>query len=67
MRTFEWLKFDHIFISPYELQFFFVSQKNCPKSIFFESLKRGIILLDFMGVFSFRTSKSKNDISYIKY
>jgi hypothetical protein len=54
----EWLKFDHIFISPYELQFFFVFQFLCPKSIFFESFRWGNILLDFVG-FPFRTSKLK--------
>jgi len=38
----------------------------CPKSIFFESFRWGIILLDFMS-FSFRTTKLKSDINYIKY
>jgi hypothetical protein len=66
LRTFEWLKFDHIFISPYELQFLFVFQKNCPKSIFFESFTWAIIHMDFVS-FPFRTSKLKNDINYIKY
>jgi hypothetical protein len=66
--TFEWLKFDHIFISPYELQFYFILffQKNCPKNIFFESFKWGIIFMDFVGFF-LRNFKFKNDISYIKY
>jgi len=54
------------FHSPFELQFLFVFKKNCPKNIFFEIFRWGIILLDFMS-FSFRTCKSKNDISYIKY
>ncbi len=44
----------------------FYFQKHCPKSNFFESFRWGIIPLDLMG-FSFRTSKSKNDINYIKY
>jgi len=39
----------------------FLSQKH-----FFENFRHGIIPLDFM-VFPFRTSKSKNDINYIKY
>ena len=64
--NFEWLKFDHIFISPYELQFLFVFQFFCAKNIFFESSKWGIIFMDFVG-FPFRTFKFKNDISYIKY
>jgi hypothetical protein len=34
LAAFEWLKFDHIFISPYELQFLFVFQFFCPKSIY---------------------------------
>jgi hypothetical protein len=66
LGTFEWLKFDHIFISPYELQFLFVFQFLCPKSIFFESFRSGIIPLDFLG-FLFRISKFKNDINYIKF
>ncbi len=41
-------------------------QLFCSKSIFFESFRWGNILLEFMG-FPFSTSKSKNDISYIKY
>ncbi len=65
VRDFEWLKFDHIFISPYELQFLFVFQFLCPKKYVFESFRWGIILLDFMG-FPFRTSNFKNDINYIK-
>ncbi len=38
----------------------------CPKSILFLNFIWGIIPLDFLG-FSFMTSKSKNDINYIKY
>jgi hypothetical protein len=41
--------------SPYELQFLVVFQKNCPKSIFFESFSWAIIHMDFVG-FPFRTS-----------
>ncbi len=41
-------------------------KKICPTNIFFESFRWGIIPLDFMG-FLFKTSKSKNEISYIKY
>jgi hypothetical protein len=37
-----------------------------PKFFFLESFTWGIIHIDFVG-FSFRTSKFKNDISYIKY
>jgi len=37
----------------------------CPKSIFFESFRWGIIPLDFVG-FPFRTSKLKTNINYIK-
>jgi len=67
LRTFEWFKFDHISISPStEFQFLFVFQNFCPKIICFESFKWGIIPLDLVG-FPFRTSKSKNDISYIQY
>jgi len=66
LRIFEWLKFDHIFINPYEFQFLFIFQIFCPKNIFFESFRWGIIPLDFVG-FLFRTSKPKNDISYIQY
>jgi hypothetical protein len=36
-----------------------------PKTYVFESFRWGIIPLDFVG-FCFRTSKLKNDISYIK-
>jgi hypothetical protein len=49
-----------------ELQFLFVFQFLCPKSIFFESFRWGIILVNFVG-FPFRTSKLKNYINYIKY
>jgi len=45
----EWLKFDHIFISPYELQFLFVFQIFCFKKYVFENFRWGI---DFVG-FSF--------------
>jgi hypothetical protein len=51
---------------PYELQFLFVFQFICPKSIFSESFKWGIIFMDFVG-FPFETSKLKKDNSYIKY
>ncbi len=37
----------------------------CLEKYDFESFKWGIIPLDFMG-FSFKISKSKNNISYIK-
>jgi hypothetical protein len=37
-----------------------------PKTFVFESFTWGIIHMDFVG-FSFKTSKLKNDISYIKY
>jgi hypothetical protein len=36
------------------------------KTYVFESFGWGIILMDFVG-FPFKTSKLKNDISYIKY
>jgi len=55
-----------MFISPYELQFLFVFQFICPKSIFFGSFRWGIVPLDFVN-FPFKTSKFKNDIIYIKY
>ncbi len=58
--------FDHILISPYELQFFFVFEFLCPKSICFGSFRWGIIPLDFVN-FPIRISKFKNDINYIKY
>jgi hypothetical protein len=48
------------------LQFLFIFQKICPKSIFFESFKWAIIHMDFVA-FPFRTSKLKNNISYSKY
>jgi len=44
----------------------FVFQKNCPKIIFFESFRWGIIFMDFVG-FPLKTSKFKIDISYIEY
>jgi hypothetical protein len=44
----------------------FVFQIFCPKNIFFEIFKWVIIHMNFVG-FPFRTSKLKNDISYIKY
>jgi hypothetical protein len=44
----------------------FVFQFFCPKTIFFENFRWGIIFIDFVG-FLFRTSKLKNDLSYIKY
>jgi hypothetical protein len=67
LGTFEWLKFDHIFISSYEVQFFyFFFNFLVPKTYVFESFTWVIILLDFVG-FPFRTSKFKNDINYIKY
>jgi hypothetical protein len=40
-----------MFISPYELQFLFIFQFFCPKSIFFESFRWGIIPLDRVGFF----------------
>jgi len=48
------------------LHFFFVFQNICHKNIVFESFRWHSIPLGFMG-YSFRTSKSKNDINYIKY
>jgi hypothetical protein len=57
------VKLDHIFTNPYELQFLFVFQFLCPKSIFFESFIWGIIHMDFVGC-PFRTSKLKNDIKF---
>ncbi len=48
------------------MQFLFIFQFLCFKSIFFESFTWVIIHLNFMG-FPFRTSKLKNDINYIKY
>ncbi len=44
----------------------FIFQFLCPKNIFFESFRWGIIPLDFVGFF-LRTSKLKIDINYIKY
>ncbi len=57
-RTFEWLKFDHIFISPYELQFFFVSQLFCPKTIFLKVLD-GALFLCTLWVFLLRLPNLK--------
>jgi hypothetical protein len=48
------------------LQFLFIFQIFYPKSIFFECFTWVIIHMDFVG-FPFRTSKLKNNISYIKY
>jgi hypothetical protein len=45
---------------------FFVFQFICFKNICFGSFRWGIIPLDFVS-FPFKTSKSKNDINYIKY
>jgi len=44
----------------FDFQFF------CSKSIFFESFTWIIIHMDFVS-FLFKTSKLKNDITYIKY
>jgi hypothetical protein len=66
VRDFWMVNFDHVFISPYELQFLFVFQFLCLKIICFESFTCVIIHMNFMG-FSFGTSKVKNDINYIKY
>jgi hypothetical protein len=38
----EWLKFDHIFISTYELQFLFVFLIFCLKKYVFENFRWGI-------------------------
>jgi hypothetical protein len=40
IRTFEWLKFDRIFISPYELQFLFVFNFFVAKNMFLKTLHR---------------------------
>jgi len=37
------VKFDHIFIRPYKLQFLFVFEFFCPKNIFLESFTWVII------------------------
>jgi hypothetical protein len=60
------VKFDHVFISPYALQFLFVFQFLCPKNICFESFTWVIIHMNFVSFF-FGTSKLKNDINYTKY
>jgi hypothetical protein len=66
IKTFEWLKFDHIFISPYELQFLFVFNFFVSKAYVFENFTWAIIHMDYVG-FPFGTFKLKNDIRYIKY
>ncbi len=48
------------------LQFLFYIQFICPKTIFFEGFRWGIIPLNFV-CFLFKTSKLQNDISYLKY
>jgi len=60
------VKFDHIFISPYELHFYFYFHFFGPKNIFFESFTWVIIHMVFVG-FPFKASKLKNDVRYIKY
>jgi hypothetical protein len=56
VKDFWMVRFDHVFISPYEVQFLFVSQIFCPKSICFESFTWVIIHMNFVGFF-FWTSK----------
>jgi hypothetical protein len=48
------------------LQFLFVFQFLCHKSIFFKKITLVIIHMDFVD-FAFRTSKLKSNINYIKY
>jgi hypothetical protein len=64
IKDFWMLKIDHIFISPYELQFLFAFQFFYFKSIFFWNFYMGH--MDFVG-FPFRPSKLKNNINYNKY
>jgi len=44
VRDFWIVKIDHIFISPYELQFLFLFQFLCPKSIFLKVLDGALFL-----------------------
>jgi hypothetical protein len=67
VSDFEWFKFDHIFISPYELQFFFVFFFFGPKNICFGTFKISHYSYGFCE-FSFQDFQVlKNNISYIKY
>jgi len=59
---FEWLKFDHTFISLYELQFCMFFKHFVPKAYVFESFRWGIIFMDFVG-FPFRTFNFKMTLS----
>ncbi len=63
VKDFWMVKIGPYFHKSYELQFLFVSQKNCPKAYAFESFIWGIFYMDFVGCL-FRTSKLKNDISF---
>jgi hypothetical protein len=51
LGIFQWLKFDHIFMSPYELQIYFIFNSFVPKAYVFESFIWVIIHLDFVGFF----------------
>jgi hypothetical protein len=63
LRTFEWLKLDHIFINPMSCNFCLFLKFFVPKAYAFESFIWGIFYMDFVGCL-FRTSKLKNDISF---
>jgi hypothetical protein len=45
------IQFEHVFISPYELQFLFAFQKNLSQKYIFESFRWCIIPLDFVVFF----------------
>jgi hypothetical protein len=50
IKTFEWLKFDHIFISSYELQFLFVFNFFVPKAFFLTTI-HGLLFIWTLWVF----------------
>jgi hypothetical protein len=60
------IEIDHLFISPYELQFLFFFKFFSPIAYLNFFYRWSIILMDFVG-FPFRTFKFKNDINNIKY
>jgi hypothetical protein len=58
VMTFEWFKFIHIFISPYELQFYLFFNFFVVRKYVFESFRWGIIFKNFVG-FPFRIPNFK--------
>ncbi len=64
--TREWLKFDHIFISPYELQFLFDFQNFSIKKYVFENFKWGINFYRLCGFFFLGLPNLKKSLVTLK-